>query len=261
MEELIGRMKENHGWWPIILSKHIIRSMKLQICDQTFKIWLPNNERIEIDMVKWSRDRNCYAQDVGYWNAARIQCTVRNPETMVAVDATFCRGFRLSQLNFLFWIDSWQTSNLWELRNFVSKVSIQRLSHIVTKKWHVAFASQTAQVFLNASQRLCLQQWRVEGPCRVGYHPSKVAYVKSSGGLFWKPQTIILAENSWEFFRGIEGFELVPSLEPWQDPGKEGKCPPPEVPMGVRIHQDKYFMICFLWFLYDYLWQIYKGLW
>ena len=99
MEELLGRMKQNHGWWPIIVSKHIIRSMKLQICDQTFKIRLPNNERIEIDMVKWSRDRNCYAQDVGYWNAARIQCTVRNPKTMVGFDATFCRVFRI-----LFWI-------------------------------------------------------------------------------------------------------------------------------------------------------------
>lgn len=69
-------------------------------------------------------------------------------------------------------IETDQTSNLSaELRNCVSKVSIQRLSHSVTsKRWRMTFASQTAQVFLNASQRLCLQQWRIEGPCRVGYN-------------------------------------------------------------------------------------------
>ena len=55
----------------------------------------------------------------------------------------------------------------------------------------------------------------------------------------------------------------MPSLEPWQDPGKEGKCPPPEVSMGLRIHQDKYFMICFYDFcmiIYDKFIKVYDSL-
>lgn len=118
-------IKENHGWWPNILSGPWTSKYTWYIIiypgfilDQTFEIRLPNNEQIQIDMVKWSRVRNRYAQDVGYWNAARIQCTVRNPKTLVAFDATFCCQMK-SIFGLFFWISwaSWTSyfaESLWQ---------------------------------------------------------------------------------------------------------------------------------------------------
>lgn len=237
-------IKENHGWWPNILSGPWTSKYTWYIIiypgfilDQTFEIRLPNNEQIQIDMLKWSRDRNRYAQDVGYWNAARIQCTVRNPKTLVAFDATFCCQMR-SIFGLFFWISwaSWTfyfAESLWQ-RHSLTPIKLptfqqnlgtlyprypyndcHTVSHPKGDAWPLLlkrprFFSTLLNVFVFSNDEL-------RDPAELVKYPSKVLNVESSGG-FWKKRLkqFNLGREFLRILRRAWGFELPVVAGPGQ---------------------------------------------